>query len=74
MTTQQLTTEALSLPMAQRVELAQALWKSIEYGLQAVAPEEAISEAIRRDAELTSRVVIGRTHEAVTAAARQSLT
>lgn len=59
--------------MAQRVELAQALWESIECGLQDVAPEEAISEAIRRDAELTSGVVLGWTHEGVIAAARQSI-
>lgn len=73
MTTQQLTADALSLPIAQRVELAQTLWESIECGLQEMAPEEALQDAIRRDAELTSGAVIGRTHEEVVAAARQSL-
>ena len=73
MTTQQLTNDALSLPMAQRVELAQALWESIECGLQEMGSEEAIRDAIRRDAELASGAVIGRTHEEVIAVARQSL-
>lgn len=73
MTTQQLTSEALALPIAQRVELAQALWESIESGLPEMAPEKAIRDAIRRDAELTSGISIGRTHREVMAAARQSL-
>lgn len=73
MTTQQLITEALALPLAQRIELAQTLWESIDCGLPEVAPEEAILDAVRRDAELTSGTIVGRTHAEVMAAARQSL-
>ncbi len=70
MTTQQLTTEALALPLAQRIELAQTLWQSIDCGLPEIAPEEAIRDAVRRDAELTSGIVVGGTHAEVMAAAR----
>jgi hypothetical protein len=73
MTTEQLTTEALALPLAQRIELAQTLWESIDCGLPLIDPEEAIRDAVRRDAELTSGTVVGRTHAEVMAAARQSL-
>jgi len=74
MTAQQLTAEVLSLPIAERVELAQALWESIECGLPAeIAPEVSVREAIKRDAELASGAVIGRTHEEVIATVRQSL-
>jgi hypothetical protein len=73
MTTQQLITEALALPLAQRIELAQTLWESIDCGLPEVAPEAAILDAVRRDAELTSGTIVGRTHAEVMAAARQSL-
>ena len=67
MTTQQLTTEALALPLAQRIELAQTLWESIDCGLPEFAPEEAIRDAVRRDTELTSGTVVGRTHAEVMA-------
>ena len=73
MSTQQLITEALALPLAQRIELAQTLWESIDGGLPEVAPEAAILDAVRRDAELTSGTIVGRTHAEVMAAARQSL-
>ena len=74
MTTQQLTSDALSLPLAERVELALALWQSIDCGLSNSEPGEAIREAKRRDAELESGAVAGRSHEDVMQSARQSLT
>ena len=73
MSTQQLITEALALPLAQRIELAQTLWESIDCGLPEVAPDAAILDAGRGDAELTSGTIVGRTHAEVMAAARQSL-
>ncbi len=73
MTTKQITTEALALPLAERVSLAQALWQSIETGLDDVAPGEAIEEAIRRDEELSSNAVIGRSHDEVFSAARRAI-
>jgi hypothetical protein len=64
MSIQQLTTEAMALPISERVSLAQALWQSIDAGL---------AEAFRRDEELASGVVQGRTHEEVMRAARRAV-
>lgn len=73
MTTQQLTTEALALPISERVSLAQALWQSIDSGLKSVAPDDSLRDAIRRDHELTSEMVVGRTHDEVMDAARRAI-
>ncbi len=53
----------MALPISERVSLAQALWQSIDAGLAAAKDREAVAEAIRRDEELSSGVVQGRTHE-----------
>ena len=55
----------MALPISERVSLAQALWQSIDAGLEASKDREALAEAIRRDEELSSGVVQGRTHEEV---------
>ena len=73
MTTQQLTTEALSLPISERVSLAQALWQSIDSDLPDVDPRDSLREAIRRDQELSAEAVVGRTHDEVMDAARRAL-
>ena len=73
MSTQQLTVEAMALPISERVSLAQALWQSIDAGLEASKDHEALAEAIRRDEELSSGVVQGRTHEEVMQAARRAV-
>ncbi|MGI8437076.1 MAG: addiction module protein [Chthoniobacterales bacterium] len=73
MSTQQLTSEAMALPLSERVSLAQALWQSIDAGLADVDEGDVVREAIRRDEELSSGVVAGRTHEEVIATARRSL-
>ena len=73
MSTQQLTIKAMALPISERVSLAQALWQSIDAGLEAVKDREALAEAIRRDEEISSGVVQGRTHEEVMLAARRAL-
>jgi len=73
MSTEQLIAEAMTLPLAERVELAQALWESIDTGLPDTDERAAIKEALRRDEELSSGKVTGRTHEEVMQAARRAL-
>jgi putative addiction module component (TIGR02574 family) len=73
MSTEQLTAEAMALPLKERVSLAQALWESIDAGLPDTAEAAAIAEAIRRDEELSSGAVTARTHEEVMDAARRAL-
>ncbi len=73
MSTEQLTAEAMALPLPERVSLAQALWESIDAGLPDADEAVAINEAIRRDRELSSGALTGRTHEEVMQAARRTL-
>ncbi|MES2661232.1 MAG: addiction module protein [Verrucomicrobiota bacterium] len=73
MSTKELAAEAIALPLSDRVSLAQALWQSIETNLAEVSEQEAVREAIRRDSELESGAVIGRTHEEVMDAARKAI-
>ncbi|MFN2576960.1 MAG: addiction module protein [Pyrinomonadaceae bacterium] len=73
MTTEQLISDAMSLPLDERVSLAQALWESIDAGLPDTDERTALKEAIRRDEELSSGKVLGRTHEEVMEAARRAL-
>jgi putative addiction module component (TIGR02574 family) len=73
MSTEQLTAEAMALPLKERVSLAQALWESIDAGLPNTDEADAIAEAIRRDKELSSNAGTPRTHEEVMDAARRAL-
>ncbi len=73
MSTQQLTSEAMALPLPERVSLAQALWESIDAGLADTDQRDAVREAVRRDQELASGAVVGRTHDEVIQAARRAL-
>jgi putative addiction module component (TIGR02574 family) len=73
MTTEELTADAMALPLAERVSLAQALWESIDSGLPDTDERAAVSDAIKRDEELSSGKVTGRTHEEVMRAARRAL-
>jgi putative addiction module component (TIGR02574 family) len=73
MSTEQLIAEALNLPLAERVSLAQALWESIDAGLPDTDERAAVIEVIKRDEELSSGKVTGRTHEEVMQAARRAL-
>lgn len=73
MSTEQLTEEAMSLPLSDRVSLAQALWESIDTGLCDSEERVALGEAIRRDQDLSSGKVAGRSHEQVMQAARRSI-
>lgn len=73
MSTEQLTTEAMALPLAERVTLAQALWQSIDAGLAESDERAVLGEAIRRDAELSSGAVAERAHEDVMRSARRAI-
>jgi putative addiction module component (TIGR02574 family) len=76
MSTKELAKEAMALPLAERVALAQSLWQSIEgQPADKVANEVdwSVREADRRDTELSSGQAIGRTHEQVMRAARKAL-
>lgn len=73
MSNQELTTEAMALPLSERVSLAQALWQSIDAGLADTDEHDAVREAVRRDEELSSGTLVGRTHEEVMAAARRAI-
>jgi hypothetical protein len=66
---------AMTLPLADRVTLAQALWASIDEGLPSRVRDDrdAIQQALRRDAELASGQAHGRSHEQVMDAARRVL-
>ncbi len=73
MTTEELTADAMALPLAERISLAQALWQSIDSGLPDTDEQAAVIEAIQRDEELSSGKVAGRTHEEVMQAAQHAL-
>jgi len=73
MSADQLKSEAMALPILERVSLAQALWQSIDAGLAECDETAAVQEAIRRDRELSSGAVIGRSHEDVMKSARRAL-
>ena len=73
MSNQELTAEAMALPLSERVSLAQALWQSIDAGLAETDERDAVREGARRDKELSSGAAVGRTHEEVMAAARRAI-
>jgi len=73
MSKEQFIAEAMELPLPERVSLAQALWQSIDAGLADANERDAVREAIRRDEELSSGAVAGRTHEEVMQAARRAI-
>ena len=73
MSAQELTAEAMALPLSERVSLAQALWESIDAALPDTAEDAALREAVRRDQGLSSDSSLGRAHEDVMRAARRSI-
>jgi putative addiction module component (TIGR02574 family) len=76
MSNERLTREVLALPLAERIDLAEALWQSINDARgpgTAEEEREAAEAALRRDAELSSGAVAGRSHQEVMEAARRSL-
>ena len=73
MSLQQLSNEALALPLTERAALAQTLWASLDHEMATPDDDSIMAEVLRRDAELTSGTVTGRTHEEVMAAARRAI-
>jgi hypothetical protein len=63
--TEQLKTKAMALPLKKRVSLAQALWEIINAGLAEEDEASAIAEALERNDELSSGAVKARSHEEV---------
>jgi len=61
-------------PLSERVALEQALWESIDAGLPDADESAAVAKAIRRDKELSSGQVAGRSrHEEVIQTVRYAL-
>ena len=73
MSAQEIESAVMALPLSERVSLAQTLWQSIDAGLADTDEREAVREAVRRDEELSSGAVAGRTHEEVMQAARRAI-
>jgi putative addiction module component (TIGR02574 family) len=72
-----LTRQLMTLPLPERVDLAQALWESIDdqLGGESLDTVEAdpVAAALNRDADLDSGRVVGRSHEQVMEAVRRAL-
>jgi putative addiction module component (TIGR02574 family) len=73
MSTRQITDEAMALPLPERVSLAQRLWESIDAGLPQSDEAEAVADAARRDAELSSGKAKGVSHKKAIEAARRAI-
>lgn len=73
MSGKQLTAEALALPLADQVSLAQTLWESIDAGLPEADEKSAVQEAMRRDRELSDGKVNGLRHDEAMKAARRAI-
>ena len=73
MNTEQILADAMTLPLAERVSLAQALWESIDAELPDADERSAIAEALTRSEDLLSGQVAGETHEEVMEAVRRAL-
>ena len=73
MSTEQLTAEVMALSATKRATLAQTLWQSLGKDFTEGSEAQAIRDAARRDRELTTGKVKGRTHEEVMKSAKQVL-
>ncbi|HEY0968032.1 MAG TPA: addiction module protein [Opitutaceae bacterium] len=73
MSAKELTAEALALPLAEKVTLAQALWQSIDAELPDSDEKAVVREALRRDQELTDGTVAGLRHDEAMRTARRAL-
>ncbi len=72
MSSQEIADAAMSLPISERAALAQDLWQSIDNELESF-DGVTLQELQRRDDELTSGSVEGRSHEEVMQAARSAI-
>jgi putative addiction module component (TIGR02574 family) len=68
-----LTTQALALPVGKRIALAQQLWDSVGGPESAMTEEEVDKEVSRRAAEIEAGEVEGISHEDVMRAARKAI-
>ncbi len=67
-------TQALALPVTQRVQLAQRLWESLgPTESSADSDDDVIEVARRRDDELSKNPEVRRTHQEVMRAARDAI-
>jgi putative addiction module component (TIGR02574 family) len=76
MSKQELTQKILALPLTDRVELAQALWQSIDdepVSGTAAEEREAVDLARKRERDLATGRVEGRSHQQVMESARRAL-
>jgi hypothetical protein len=73
MSTEQLKEEIMSLPISEKVLLAQALWENINTGLLDPDEKAALREAAQGDQKLSSGTISGRSHEEVMQAARRTV-
>jgi putative addiction module component (TIGR02574 family) len=72
MSTQEIVDAAISLPVSERDTQAQDLGQSIDNKAESF-DEMTLQELLRRDDELTSATVMGRSHEEVMQAARSAI-
>jgi hypothetical protein len=70
MSANEVTAEAMALPLAEKVSLAQALWQSIGDALHDSDEHAAAREAVRRDEQLSNGTVKGVEHAEAMKAAR----
>ncbi|MES2938068.1 MAG: addiction module protein [Pseudomonadota bacterium] len=73
MSTTSITQQALDLPLAERVAVAQALWASIDDQLADVDARDAVLVARERDAAFDTGKVTGLSHDQVMQDARRRL-
>ena len=73
MSTNQLTAEAMALPLAEKAFLAQALWASIDSEQMDASERTYVREAVSRDRELTAGTVRGINHQEAMSTARRAV-
>ncbi len=73
MSTASITQQALNLPLAERVAIAQALWASIDDQLADVDVRDAVLVARERDAAFDTGTVTGLSHDQVMQDARRRI-
>lgn len=65
---------ALSLPIGERIEIAQQLWQSLpDPNSEETADPHLLEEIRRRDAELADGTACGRTHDEVMESMRRAI-
>jgi len=65
--------EALALPLAERVCLAQTLWQSIDSELSDSEERTGVREAVSRDRELSAGTIPGLNHNEAMKIARRAI-